>query len=466
MRWLFSSLLLTLLGTVQALSSTGNRLLVVIEDVAGKDIYSQFWKDLESRGYVLKFETPRSPTLSLFKLGAIAYDHLILLPSKSKGLGPNLTPNLLVEYVQNNGNVLLTLSGDGSIPSSIASTLLEFDITLPPERNSVVVDHFGYDKNSAAEKHDVLISSAPSSVRGDMQEYFKMLGLLAIPRAVGQVLGNSNPLLTPILRASDTAYAYDPKENEAIEDVFASGSQLSLITAFQARNSARLTVLGSAEMLEDKWFDARLLGRMGGIQVPTCNKEFAQKLSQWTFHEIGVLKVDRVEHRLNEDVAKGADLSSANSAEINPEIYRIKNDVSYTIELSEWDVDHYKPFTPPGTDEVQLEFSMLSAFHRLKLEQSSRTSNSSVFTTSFKLPDQHGIFNFLVNYKRPFMTNIFEKRTVTVRHFAHDEWPRSFVISGAWPWVAGIGVTVTGWLFFVGVWLYSKPTETSTKKVQ
>lgn len=109
---------------------------------------------------------------------------------------------------------------------------------------------------------------------------------------------------------------------------------------------------------------------------------------------------------------------------------------------------------------------MLSPFHRLKLDQTSRTSNSSIFSTSFKLPDQHGIFNFLVNYKRPFLTNVFEKRTVTVRHFAHDEWPRSFVITGAYPWIAGIGVTVAGWLVFVGVWLFSKPAQTSMKKTQ
>ena len=47
MRWLLSGLLLALLGTVQALSTTGNRLLVVIDDVADKDLYSKFWTDLE-----------------------------------------------------------------------------------------------------------------------------------------------------------------------------------------------------------------------------------------------------------------------------------------------------------------------------------------------------------------------------------------------------------------------------------
>lgn len=139
---------------------------------------------------------------------------------------------------------------------------------------------------------------------------------------------------------------------------------------------------------------------------------------------------------------------------------------SYAIELSEYKIDHYEPFVPPQADSVQLEFSMLSPFHRLTLQPTSQTANSTIFTASFRLPDQHGIFNFLVNYKRPFLTNVFEKRTVTVRHFAHDEWPRSFVISGAYPWIAGIGVTVAGWLVFVAVWLWSKPEESKAKKSQ
>lgn len=47
MRWLLSFLVLALLGLVQAFSSSGNRLLVVIEEVAEKAKYSTFWGDLE-----------------------------------------------------------------------------------------------------------------------------------------------------------------------------------------------------------------------------------------------------------------------------------------------------------------------------------------------------------------------------------------------------------------------------------
>lgn len=53
MRWLFSLLLIGVLGCVSALSAAGKRLLVVVEDVAEKEKYAVFLGDLE--GMFLRF---------------------------------------------------------------------------------------------------------------------------------------------------------------------------------------------------------------------------------------------------------------------------------------------------------------------------------------------------------------------------------------------------------------------------
>jgi oligosaccharyltransferase complex subunit beta len=132
--------------------------------------------------------------------------------------------------------------------------------------------------------------------------------------------------------------------------------------------------------------------------------------------------------------------------------------------MSEWEWDHWTSFTLPAGDALQLEFSMLSPFHRLDLTPVHVGPNSTVYGTSFTLPDQHGIFNFKINYKRPFLTYIEDKHTVTVRHMAHDEWPRSYVISGAFPWLAGIAATVFGFIGFCALWMYSKPTDKPASK--
>lgn len=141
---------------------------------------------------------------------------------------------------------------------------------------------------------------------------------------------------------------------------------------------------------------------------------------------------------------------------------------TFVIELSLYTHDRLQPLTIPSSDAVQLEFSMLSPFIRLNLIPISKSANSTTFSTVFRLPDQHGIFAFRVNYKRPFLTNIDIKREVTVRHFAHDEWPRSWEISAGWVWIAGVWVTVVGWVAFVGLWLWSEPAyeRSQGKKTQ
>lgn len=130
---------------------------------------------------------------------------------------------------------------------------------------------------------------------------------------------------------------------------------------------------------------------------------------------------------------------------------------TFSIELSEYSYNQLIPLTIPSSDALQLEFTMLSPFHRLNLQPVSQTANSTIFSYTFRLPDQHGIFAFRVNYKRPFLTTVDVKREVTVRHFAHDEWPRSWMISAGWVWIAGVWITVIGWVAFVGLWLWSEP---------
>ena len=136
----------------------------------------------------------------------------------------------------------------------------------------------------------------------------------------------------------------------------------------------------------------------------------------------------------------------------------------YSIAIGQYDKTHWVPFTVPVNDALQLEFTMLSPFQRLTLSPSSTSPNSTTFSTRFTTPDQHGIFVFKVNYKRPFLTTIEEKRQVTVRHFAHDEWPRSWAITGAWPWIGGLWSVIVGFLAFVLVWLYAEPPKDEAER--
>lgn len=239
------------------------------------------------------------------------------MSNSALGLGPNLTPSALVDFVNANGNILVAATSTTPLSSSLAGLLAELDITLPVERTNTVVDHFNYDSTASPEEHNVLVLDTPASVRAGLKNYFEIPGsVLAVPHVSGHVLGNSH-LLTPVLRAPSTAYSYNPKEQGDVieaDELFAAGRQLGLVSVAQARNSARVSLVGSAEMLQDKWFDAKV-SKAGGKKAIAENREFARRISGWTFQEIGVVRVNEVEHRLTGD------------KETNPGIYRIKTDV-------------------------------------------------------------------------------------------------------------------------------------------
>ncbi len=286
---------------------------------------------------------------------------------------------LLLKFLNSDGNVLVALSSSSPTPATVAALLLELGIQLPPDRVSQVVDHFSYDVLSAPEQHDVLLVPPPAApIRDGVKNYFstdaisafsstsstaKEAGqtdeadgeqnekLIAFPRGVGHTLAHDSPLLAPVLRAPRTAYALNPKDSgadgaagsgggaSAADEPFATGEQLALVSALQARNSARFVVLGSVEMLEDAWFDAHVQ-KSGGTDVAkktansnnnktkkrrqrTANRAFARQISAWAFQELGVLRVGDVEHRLNETGVDPTD----DSAVLNPRIYRVKNHV-------------------------------------------------------------------------------------------------------------------------------------------
>lgn len=212
---------------------------------------------------------------------------------------------------------MVALTSTTSVPSALNAALLELDIHIPTERTGLVVDHFNYDVSSAADHHDVVLVPAPGQIKPGTKNYFAggKNDLIALPHTLGHTLG-SGAQLTSILKAPRTAYIYNQKEQtEVVDEVFAAGEQLALVSAFQARNSARFTVVGSAELFQDKWMDAKVQRPGDKEAVQAWNEVFARRLSGWTFEEIGYLRVNSVEHHVSEE-GPLANIS-------NPTMYRV-----------------------------------------------------------------------------------------------------------------------------------------------
>ena len=278
------------------------------------------------QGFDSRFKSPGDEEFSLFQLGERVCDQILILPTTSKSLGLHLTVQSFIDFLDSEGNIIVVLSPEYELPSALHLLLSELGIYLPADRESTVVDHFNYDLQSSPENHDTLLVSIANTTNAGFLGNMTGDQTIAVPKAVGQILDSSSPLILPVLQAPTTAYSYDKHEEiDIVEEPFGTGRQLSLVSAMQARNSARVVVVGSAYMIEDSWFDAKVEA-LGGSAKKNGNFEFIRRLFGWAYKEFGVLKSGGIEHHLEQEAEIQSSMNSARGAqkaELN--VYRIKN---------------------------------------------------------------------------------------------------------------------------------------------
>ena len=74
------------------------------------------------------------------------------------------------------------------------------------------------------------------------------------------------------------------------------------------------------------------------------------------------------------------------------------------------------------------------------------------YRASFRAPDRHGVFKFVVDWKRRTGESyLSSSTTVPVVPPRHDEYPR--FLSAAWPYYAGALSTSAAFVLFVALWL-------------
>jgi oligosaccharyltransferase complex subunit beta len=203
-------------------------------------------------------------------------------------------------------------------------------------------------------------------------------------------LGN-NPLLVPILRAPSESFASETTVTSGSADAVAdsverggeglwAGSSLSLATGFQATNGARITFVGGAEIFSDE-----LAQKETERHRQSGNAAFSREVAAWTFQENLVLRIDKVEHHL------------VNATEPN-EQYTNNDQVVFSTYISKWNPTKGKWEPYSGLKDLQLEFTMLDPFIRTSLPPVRGAPGK--YSTSFRAPDRHGVFKFVIDYKR------------------------------------------------------------------
>lgn len=388
---------------------------------------SKFLTDY-SINYEVKSYTDTS--LDLFVAGQVKYDYLILLPASKRALAKkNFNQHTLLDFVNNEGNILAVGESNRAFPEDIKAFLNEVGI-FPSPKGYVLTDHFNANGDGSVQlSFDSFV--APKILPAEKEP---------VSYNGGAALISNNENIIPIIRASATSFTFPIEDDFEVavtkEKLWTVGQQGFLAVGVQALNNARLAWIGSESLLDEE-------------------------LLKWNFQQKGALKLQFVSH-IKEDVPQVT----------NSTLYRIKDQVIYTIGVSEYKNGEYIPFEVTNEDEaLQLSFKMLDPYQRLNLQPLGPVSSiedgpldTFAYYVNFTLPDHHGMFTFELDYKRTGLSYLLDKKIVAVRHLANDEYKRSWDITNAWVYIASAGAVAVAWFLFVVNFIYIGNVNYDKKK--
>ncbi|EGN96280.1 hypothetical protein SERLA73DRAFT_185948 [Serpula lacrymans var. lacrymans S7.3] len=427
---LFSSTLLfplvALARLVAAKSSSGDSVLVLLDPSLEKENFSIFFNGLEQRGYALTFRAPKDAEPAIAEYDVPSFSHVILFTPESKSYAQDVTPQSLVGLLSQNTNLLIAMSPKQTLLTSLAA---EFSLILPPPGTPLISHH-----PARAEPPTVIPVAVPQSplVRpGTPPVWFS-----GVPHAL-----NTNPNLVPILRAPSESFAADSNDDSGAsmlvdatekggEGLWA-GSQMDLVTGFQTSHNTRVVFAGGVELFSDEFTKKELPNGK-----PSGNAQFARDVVNWVFQESLALRIDHTtHHRVNETVPG--------------EFYTTNDQIVYTAHISAYNprTSSWEPFS--GLTDLQLEFTMLDPHVRIALPPVA--GSPGIYEVQFRAPDRHGVFKFVVDWRRRGYTYLQSSTTVPVVPPRHNEYPR--FLSAAWPYYAGAMSTSAGFILFAALWL-------------
>ncbi|TIC58256.1 Dolichyl-diphosphooligosaccharide-protein glycosyltransferase 48kDa subunit [Wallemia mellicola] len=209
----------------------------------------------------------------------------------------------------------------------------------------------------------------------------------------------------------------------------------NIISALQTTKNSRIVWSSSLDLFSNDYIN----------DEDVCNCQFVKNLVDWTFNKLNNVQV--------------TDITHYRTGENETAEYYYNDEANFEVALS---VDD-KPFI---TDDLQLEFTMLDPYIRATLKPSYTTKDgrSMVYKYTFRVPDKHGIFKFVIDYKRKGFSYIHKEMRTTVAPIQHDRHPR--FLSHAWPYYTGVFSTIAGFLIFSVLWLNlnDKNDKKSNKK--
>eukprot|EP01039_Chlorochromonas_danica_P003857 gene3857-4214_t len=428
----------------------GKRTLVILDDLEKLSKYSIFLGDLASRGHQLTYHQAEATNLELTEYGEYLFDNVLLFAPKVENFG-SIDVNGLVEFVRSGKNLLVATAKETS--ESVRELTEAFGVEVDA-KGTEIIDHFErYDELDLAHQHTTVLAKEAIESPAVLGEFAGQAGHHPILfRGVGHSVAPDNILAVRVLRGNPTSYSYFP--NKVIGDSpLRMGQDALLVSAIQGRNNARVLVAGSLDMFSNEFFVTQVNGKASG------NRAFCAEVSKWSLGESGVLRFRNIVHHksdgsppdviLHEKARPDLPVTLYPDPEItrNSLVYRIKDEIVYSMIVEEFRDGVWKPF---HSSDMQMEFVMLDAYIRKTMIADPK---SGLFLTTFTAPDSYGVFKFRVLYRRTGYSVIHAETQVSIRPFKHNEYER-FIVS-AYPYYSSSFSALVAFVIFSVLFLYS-----------
>lgn len=424
------SLVLTLTQSFSIDNPTDRRILVLLDDLALKSSHSIFFNSLQSRGFKLDFKLSDDPKIALQRYGQYLYDGLVLFSPTTERFGGSLDVASVLDFVDSGKDLIV--AADSSASDLIRNIAAECGVDFDEDPSAVVIDHGSYAVSGTEGDHTLI--AADNFIQSKVILGSSRIEAPVIFKGVGHSVNPANSLVWKVLSASPSAYSANPKSKLSSPPSLY-GSSISLVSVVQARNNARVVFSGSLDLFSNKFFKS-LVQKAGASNkyVKSGNEQFVTELSKWVFHERGHLKAMNVRHHRVGETDE-------------PAIYRINDDLEYTVEIYEWSGSSWEPYV---ANDVQLQFYMMSPY----VLKTMSSDTKGLYHASFKVPDVYGVFQFKLEYQRLGYTSLSLAKQIPVRPFRHNEYER--FIPTAFPYYGASFSAMAGFFIFSFVYLYSK----------
>eukprot|EP01104_Vermistella_antarctica_P016201 TRINITY_DN5488_c2_g1_i1.p1 TRINITY_DN5488_c2_g1~~TRINITY_DN5488_c2_g1_i1.p1 ORF type:complete len:453 (-),score=121.04 TRINITY_DN5488_c2_g1_i1:6-1337(-) len=417
-----------LAATSVSASTTRSTTLVLLEDLGLKQSHSSFFSSLQSRGHTLVYADATDPSLSLTKYGEYVYDNVIVFAPTVEDFGGSVDVDALLDFIDDGRNILIATGT--KVSDSVRDLARECGVEFDDD-HTAVYDHFNFDSSDFDGDHTLIVAdrfaNAPVILANPSPILF---------RGIGHTLATENTkLVLPLLSGASTAYSAAHNADLDTASMIA-GSRTTLVSVMQARNNARVGVVGSLDVFSNA-FLAASVRRYSSSKAPVTsgNAAFTTELTKWVFQEKGRLRISDVTHSISGELTA-------------PEMYRVNEFMDVSLTVEEFDG---KKWIPYNANYVQLEFVMLDPHWRVTLPH----NGHGLYSTTVQVPDVYGIFAFRVHYWRLGYSYLDVYETgITVRPLRHNEYER-FIVS-AYPYYASALSMMFGLFLFSWVFLYHR----------